>query len=513
MSGESSEIYSQWVRPRFSQPLNVVMPFLRRKCCSHCSSVLLLLIVTLSVCLLVGCGSAGMPIVNPPPSLTNVVVVVTSTANDKLVDLRVTIASITLADQAGKQVTLYNNPSALNPGIPTGPGEFLHLNGRSEPLVTVSVPPGTYTMATVKVGSCQFTAVSVNSSGGLVDSTYAEGLCGQGTGDASVDIPSPITISGPVMAISLNMQVPQSYTLNGTGAPASYTIAPVFTLSPAAISSQPTNDQNGKFTGINAQITSVNAPANSFVAQTSDGISLTLNSGNNTLYQGVAGFSALTADMLVNLDMAIQRSDASLLAARVEVDDAAQPTLVNGLMLAPTNGGGFLILGIELENCAGSGDPGCSSGFQISSNTVFKISGQFSNLQNLPFTATFNNSNFFPGQNVSVFAHDLQTAVTITLSPQIINGTVTAVSSSNGFSIYTVALAPDDPIPTIQSQVGPITRSNSPSTVIVYADANAHLLNTSPISVGSLFRFQGLIFDDNGTLRMDCAQVNDGVPE
>src|SRR5258708_38711511 len=100
-----------------------------------------------------------MPIVNPPPSLTSVVVVLTSTANDKLVDVRVTIASITLADQAGKQVTLYNNPSALNLGIPTGPGEFLHLNGRSEPLVNVNVPPGTYTTTNLEVGSCQFTAV------------------------------------------------------------------------------------------------------------------------------------------------------------------------------------------------------------------------------------------------------------------------------------------------------------------------------------------------------------------
>lgn len=513
MSGESFEIHAEWLRPRFSHLLKLTTISLQLKSRSYFAYVLLLPTVAVSACILTGCGSPGMPMVNPPPSPTSVVVLLTSTANDKLVDLRVTIASITLADQAGKQVTLYNNPGALNPGIPTGPGEFLHLNGRSEPLVTVSVPQGTYTKATVKVGSCQFTAVSLNSSGGLVDSTYAEGLCGQGTGDASVNIPSPITISGPVMALSLNMQVPQSYTINGTGASASYTIAPVFTLSPAAISSQPTNDQNGKFTGINAQITFVNATANSFLAQTSDGISLTLNSGNNTLYQGVAGFSALAAGMLVNLDMAIQRSDASLSAPRIEVDDAAQPTLVNGLMLAPTNGGGFLIHGTELQNCAGSGDPACSSGFQINSNTVFKISGQFSNLQNLPFTATFNNSNFFPGQNVSVFAHDLQTAVTITLSPQTINGTVTAVSSSNGFSVYTVALAPDDPIPTIQSQVGPITRSNSPNTVIVYADANAHVLNTSPISVGSFFRFHGLIFDDNGTFRMDCAQINDGVPQ
>src|SRR5258708_31087483 len=97
-----------------------------------------------------------MPIVNPPPSLTSVVVVLTSTANDKLVDVRVTIASITLADQAGKQVTLYNNPSALNLGIPTGPGEFLHLNGRSAPLGTLCVPPRTYTMATRTVGSAHF---------------------------------------------------------------------------------------------------------------------------------------------------------------------------------------------------------------------------------------------------------------------------------------------------------------------------------------------------------------------
>lgn len=26
-------------------------------------------------------------------------------------------------------------------------------------------------------------------------------------------------------------------------------------------------------------------------------------------------------------------------------------------------------------------------------------------------------------------------------------------------------------------------------------------------------RFQGLLFDDNGTLRMDCGQVNDGVAQ
>jgi hypothetical protein len=48
---------------------------------------------------------------------------------------------------------------------------------------------------------------------------------------------------------------------------------------------------------------------------------------------------------------------------------------------------------------------------------------------------------------------------------------------------------------------------------VVYADSNTQQLNTNPVAVGSVVRFYGLVFNDNGTLRMDCAQINDGVPE
>ena len=37
------------------------------------------------------------------------------------------------------------------------------------------------------------------------------------------------------------------------------------------------------------------------------------------------------------------------------------------------------------------------------------------------------------------------------------------------------------------------------------------MLNTQPLAAGSTLRFYGLVFNDNGTLRMDCAQINDGV--
>jgi hypothetical protein len=44
-------------------------------------------------------------------------------------------------------------------------------------------------------------------------------------------------------------------------------------------------------------------------------------------------------------------------------------------------------------------------------------------------------------------------------------------------------------------------------------DGNTQMLNTNPLAQGSLLRFNGLLFNDNGTLRMDCGKVNDGVAE
>ena len=47
----------------------------------------------------------------------------------------------------------------------------------------------------------------------------------------------------------------------------------------------------------------------------------------------------------------------------------------------------------------------------------------------------------------------------------------------------------------------------------VYADSNTQMLNQTSLSVGSVARFYGLMFNDSGNLRMDCAQINDGVAE
>jgi hypothetical protein len=97
--------------------------------------------------------------------------------------------------------------------------------------------------------------------------------------------------------------------------------------------------------------------------------------------------------------------------------------------------------------------------------------------------------------------------------PQTINGTVTAVGSEGSFTTYTVSLAAYDLIPALAVQPGQTTATTNPSTVVVYVDSNTQQLNTKQPTVGDVFRFNGLIFNDSGTLRLDCAQVNDGVPE
>jgi hypothetical protein len=451
----------------------------------------------------------------PPPGSTNVMVLMTGTANDKLLNFEVQILSVTLTNAAGTSVTLLNRTVG---NVVTGFTEFMHLNGASEPLAIASVPQGTYTSATVTVGTCQFTAFFKDpTTGGAHTSTFQEGTCGVGTGKTTVNLSGPITISGQAMALSFDLQVAQSYTVDLVTN--NFTVKPVFMLAPITVSAQPTNDQNGKVTGVDAVITSVNPSGNSFMAQTFSGSQLTMNTNSDTRYQGVAGLSSLATGMLVNLDVAIQ-SSGTLQATRVEMDQASANTGFTELPLFVAGAGGTVIIA-QPQDCFPT--PGsnifCEVAFVLGTSAPFQVSGQFNNVQNLPFTPNFNTSTFFLGQSVFMLSLGAQSGggmvtTTVSLVPQTINGTVTAVSSAGNFNVYTVTLAPYALIPTTQTMfLGSFPAITSPQSVTVYADANTQMLQSSPITSGSLLRFRGLIFFDNGTLRMDAGRILNGVAE
>jgi hypothetical protein len=83
---------------------------------------------------------------------------------------------------------------------------------------------------------------------------------------------------------------------------------------------------------------------------------------------------------------------------------------------------------------------------------------------------------------------------------------------SGNFTIYAVQLSDYDPFASLATQPAQATLLTQPDDVQVYVDSSTRMLNSDPVVVGSTLRFYGLVFNDQGVLRMDCAQISDGVP-
>jgi hypothetical protein len=493
-------------------------PFANRSA-SRSSFTMLLFVPLVAVLLATGCGTGGSGTKRTFSGNTAVVVLASSTANDQLFQFSVTLQSLTLTNQSGQTVSLLASPAA---------DDFMHLNGHVEPLATVSVPQGVYTSAAATVTEA-FPACAGQSAGTLL---VDEALGGVNGPTAASIASQPITVTGSAMGLVVDLQVSQTAQFSG-GCSGSLTnsvpITPTFNVAPISISTQPTNSANGKVFGVEGIISSTSSDGNSFTA----GALPSMNEGTqaptwqvsisgSTVFQGVATAAGLTAGMPVDMDFVI-RPDGSLLATRVAVYDTNTTNLsvAFGSPLSIYASGGFqavypLMDTLEVEQM---GNLSSLTGFYGGLlNATSQISGQLTNLQSLPFVPTFNSSNMVDGQNVLFSTHAAsatfgESVTTLTLLPQTINGTVSAISNEGNFTTYTVTLAPYDLFPNLAVQPGQTSLLTNPNTVVVYADSNTQTLNSSAISVGGLFRFYGLIFNDNGTLRMDCAQVNDGVAE
>jgi hypothetical protein len=477
-------------------------------------SFLIILTVLTGVGITTGCGSA------PTPKFkgnTMVVVLASSTANDQLFQFSVTLQNLTLTNQSGQTVSLLANPAS---------DEFMHLNGHVEPLATVSIPQGIYTSAAATVNRA-FPACAGQSGGSLLMDEFG-GLHGP-TID-TIEPQQPITVTGSAMGLVLDLQVSKTAPFNGgcsNSLTNAVTITPTFNLTPISIAAQPTNSANGRVLGVEGLISSVSADGSGFTAgalysmnEGTSGPTWQVSVGSATVFQGVGSTAGLTAGMAVDMDLVIE-PDGSLLATRVAAydTDITNLSLAFGPPMSVYPAGAYpqtaypVMTALEVEQQG-----------QLSSllglyglNATSQISGQLANLQSLPFTATFNSANMVDGQNILFSTHApagvFQPVTTITLLPQTIDGTVSAISGDGNFTTYTVTLAPYDLFPNLAVQPVQTTLLTNPNTVVVYSDSNTQTLNSSTVSVGGVFRFYGLVFNDNGTLRMDCAQVNDGVPE
>lgn len=484
---------------------------------SHGHSLALIAMSTM-VMFSVGCGTSATSQGSQGQTFsgnTNVTLLLSSTANDELSEYNLTINSITLTTKSGKTAALVSNPQGA---------EFIHLNGTTEPLSTVSIPQGVYISATAEIGYAQFTCVTLipptdpNNPGGLLTAIYAYGQTP--SSQVTVNIPRPITVTGNSLGLVLNLAVAQSASLgscyNPPGSLATYAITPTFDVT--------TVSQTDEI-ALNTQVSTVDPASNGFTATLADGQSLALSVNNSTTFQGISSLAEVTPGMLLTVDAAFQ-SDGSQLARRIAVADTNTSTISDLLgpvvQTNPSSPSGIgpsgFMLGRQQQGFfAANGEAAVWMPYNLS-NASFQISGAFSNLGALPFVPTFNASNLADGQNVHVTTESTNfatpgyiPAATVTLSPQTLNATVNAVSNSGGFQVYTTALAPTDLFPTLAIQQGQSVVLNNPQTVEVYVDANTQRLNSMPLALGNTFRFYGVVFNDNGTLRMDCSLVNDGV--
>jgi len=480
-----------------------------------------------------GCGS-NSPGASPPASTENasVTIVVSSTANDQLSQYLLTLDSLTLTSDKGATVSLISAPLHE---------EFIHLNGTSEPLLSVSVPQGNYVSATATYSAPYFTCVALSPapSYDVLMSSWA--VFGSGM-SATVNLPAPLTLGGANALLDLDLQVSNSATFPGC-TPSStnnqFSITPTFNLSTLTLSSTPTNSQNGLEPGLEGIVASVNAADNSFTVNSLvDGAACTSStdgapcnptpftgplwqvaSNSSTVFQGIQNISQLKVGMAVGMDAAIQPGG-SLLAQRIsaydlETDDL---TVARGPII-------FLSNATPLLNAFSDEQQGQvilpgAVPFTIL-GTTFQVSGQFTNISSLPFSASFDESNIVPGQTTFDSSHSTEIAppptylpaTTITLVPQTIDATVSATGSEGNFTTYTITLAPYDLFANLAVQPGQTTRTSNPTTIVVYTDSNTQMLSTSPITVGSVARFYGLVFNSNGVLSMDCSQISSGVAE
>jgi hypothetical protein len=249
-----------------------------------------------------------------------------------------------------------------------------------------------------------------------------------------------------------------------------------------------------------------------------------VNSG--TRFSGVSKFSDLAAPMPVIIDGSLQ-DDGSVLATHISILDTDMEKLnVFRGPLGRVDNSRPAIMALGTEQYGYFDDTNGGFGFLGTtafgySNASFQIgAGPTSNLSHLPFAPSFDATSMVAGQSISITWHgDDQPALpylptaSVTLLPQTINGTVQSVSEEGEFQKYIVALPDYDLFPQLASLAMQISPLTDPGTVIVYADSNTARNNTQPIATGSVFRFNGLVFNDAGTLRMACNSVSDGVPE
>ena len=297
------------------------------------------------------------------------------------------ITNISLTNKVGVTTTIFSTPTAV---------DFIPANGNAAPLVTVSVPQDVYTSAAVAVSSPSFSNVSMTPQGGIDFNTDAYGYTPT---PPVVNLASPITVEGTSMGLILNLQAAQSGSYTGLQPnQTAYTINPAFDLTPFNIPAEATTALNGKCIGMAGQVTAVDTATNSMTvtvpgnpATGNPSFNVALDA--NTVLQGMASASSLSAGTLINMDIALQ-PDATYAATRVEVPDATATNVVTGEIAFIDPSYNVLSTAVmqELGSILSVQPVGMGYEYAYQGAVKYQTSARFPTLSSLPFKANFSSA-------------------------------------------------------------------------------------------------------------------------
>jgi hypothetical protein len=404
---------------------------------------------------------------------------------DRIVDFEITVNSIVLTDSSGSTVSALSAPTRI---------ELTHLAGAVEPISLTSVPPGTYTKATIRVSNPE--VEFINDAGQVVEAAATL------TGDTAILNFSPaLTIGSTPLALNIDFNLAASVTLNTANSTA--TVNPTFTASTAAVAAaNEQEDENGGIDDLTGTVTNVSAPMFTIsVQQTAQSLTFTTDSG--TEFEGISSVSALTNGMVIEVD-AVTQADGSLRAKKVEVEENDGMEL-EGLVTSVT---GLPVTQFQMvvqdEQSSGSMPPlGSTATVNVTDATSFRFETDDVDLSNLAFVPAFDRNTLGKAQRVEVDSNTPGSGTTLTadkvkLKRQTLSGTVSGSSSSGGQTTFTLTVASD-------SAFALLTGS---TTLTVVKQPGTELKGISSISDGQAVRARGLLFFDGTNYTLVAKRIS-----
>ncbi|HET6208468.1 MAG TPA: DUF5666 domain-containing protein [Terracidiphilus sp.] len=452
---------------------------------------------------LTGCGGGAMsagknPSPTPTPASKTVVQVeIGDSPADWMLAFSMNITTMSLTG-SGSSATVVSASTPI---------EMMHLMGVMQPLAMISVPQGTYTGASITIGSATVMYIDPTTRSPM-QKTISGPIAG------SVTFSAPVTVGSTPMAMGFDLDLAASVTADTSG---NLHMNPVFhVISGNQGSGSPMDFADGGIQQMMGAISSVSG--SSFVMSSMQASQMfTFATNSSTAFDG-GSMTSMQNGMLVMVDAMFQ-SDGSLMATRVQSMMNSGGMMGGGIVTA-VSGQPATTLTLVLQNGAGTGMMGSDFGngvtADLSASTTFTINDDNIDMAGLPFPPAFDSSHIYAGQNVmpisssgmmggmgggmmggSSMAGTIM-ASRLVLMPQGLTGTVATAVASGATASFSLALPSDCAFTTMTGA----------TSVTVFQQSATTVSGTSPIAAGSSAHAFGLLFYDSGQWKMVASRMN-----